>query len=71
MRSKILVPFGVMSQMEREGFGSRPTIRKALRGDFNENNRVESRRALRIRQRALQLGGLVGVAGGGGLARWV
>ena len=55
---KIMVPFGVVTQMEREGFGSRPTIRKALRGDYNEFNQDERKRALRIRKRALNIGGV-------------
>ena len=55
---KIMVPFGVVTQMEREGFGSRPTIRKALRGDYNEFNQDERKRALRIRKRALNVGGV-------------
>lgn len=57
-KSKIMVPFGVVTQMEREGFGSRPTIRKALRGDYNEFNQDERKRALRIRKRALNVGGV-------------
>lgn len=55
---KIMVPFGLVTQMEREGFGSRPTIRKALRGDYNEFNPDERKRALRIRKRALNIGGV-------------
>ena len=57
-KMKIMVPFGVVTQMERDGFGSRPTIRKALRGDYNEWNEDERKRALRIRKRALQVGGV-------------
>lgn len=55
---KIMVPFGVVTQMEREGFGSRPTIRKALSGNYNEFNQDERKRALRIRKRALNVGGV-------------
>lgn len=44
--------------MERDGFGSRPTIRKALKGEYNESNADERKRALRIRKRALQMGGV-------------
>ena len=58
-KTKILVPHGVVSQMERERYGSRPTIRKALRHDYNEQNDEERNRALRIRRRAMQLGGVV------------
>lgn len=57
-KNKIMVPFGVVTQMEREGFGSRPTIRKALKGDYNELNQDECKRALRIRKRALHVGGV-------------
>ncbi len=57
-KTKILVPHGVVSQMERERYGSRPTIRKALRHDYNEQNDEERNRALRIRRRAMQLGGV-------------
>lgn len=57
-KNKIMVPFGLVTQMEREGFGSRPTIRKALRGDYNEFNQDERKRALRIRKRALNIGGV-------------
>lgn len=57
-KMKIMVPFGVVTQMERDGFGSRPTIRKALRGDYNWWNEEERKRALRIRKRALQVGGV-------------
>ena len=53
--------YGIITQMEREGFGSRPTIRKALSGTYNANNRDERARALRVRSRAYMLGGcLVG-----------
>lgn len=57
-KMKIMVPFGVVTQMERDGFGSRPTIRKALKGEYNEWNADERKRALRIRKRALQVGGV-------------
>ncbi len=59
---KILLPFGVSAQMERDGFGSQPTIRKALRGEYNEWNDDERKRALRIRKRALEMGGVESVA---------
>ena len=60
-KCEIRVPFGIITRMEREGYGSRPTIRKALNGTYNENNRDERARALRIRFRAYLLGGcLVG-----------
>lgn len=60
-KCEIRVTFGIITRMEREGCGSRPTIRKALNGTYNENNREERARALRIRLRAYQLGGcLVG-----------
>ena len=54
----MLVPYGVKKQLEQEGFGTQPTIRKALSGTYNANNRDERRRALRIRKRALQSGGV-------------
>ena len=57
-KTKILVPHGVVTQRERERYGSRPTIRKALRHDYNEQNDEERNRALRIRRRAMQLGGV-------------
>lgn len=60
-RCEIRVTFGTITRMEREGCGSRPTIRKALNGTYNANNPEERERALRIRQRAYELGGcLVG-----------
>ena len=55
---KIIVPHGIMKQMEKEGFGSQPTLRKALCGDFNPWNKEEKSRALKIRKRALQMGGV-------------
>lgn len=57
-KMKIMVPYGVMQRMEREGLGTQPTLRKALRGEYNEWNSDERRRALRIRKRALQMGGV-------------
>ncbi len=49
---RIVVEYGVVTQMEREGFGSRPTIWSALRYRSNTG------KAQRIRKRALQLGGI-------------
>ena len=57
-KCEMLVPYGVKKQLEQEGFGTQPTIRKALSGTYNANNRDERRRALRIRKRALQSGGV-------------
>jgi hypothetical protein len=51
---EILVRFGAVTEMQKRGLGSRPTIRKALRGDYNENNADENRRAQRIRKYAYQ-----------------
>lgn len=55
---KIMVPFGVVTQLQKEGLGSRPTIGKALKGEYNAMNRYECKRALLIRQRALNMGGV-------------
>lgn len=51
---EILVRHGAVTEMQKRGLGSRPTIRKALRGDYNENNADENRRAQRIRKYAYQ-----------------
>lgn len=60
-KCEMLVPYGVKKQLEQEGFGTQPTIRKALSGTYNANNRDERARALRVRHRAYMLGGcLVG-----------
>lgn len=60
-KCEIRVSFGIITRMQNEGFGCRPTIRKALNGTYNANNRDERARALRIRARAYLLGGcLVG-----------
>lgn len=53
----IMVPYGVMRRLQREGLGTQPTLRKALRGEYNEDNTAERTLALRIRIRALRLGG--------------
>jgi len=58
MMGEILTPMGVRRQIEREGFGTQPTIRRALRGDYDAANRKVRRKAERIRQRALALGGV-------------
>jgi hypothetical protein len=50
---EIKLDYGFKIQMEEEGFGSQPTIRKALR--FETNTEI----AKKIRQKALQLGGYV------------
>ena len=56
---EILVRHGAVTEMQKCGLGSRPTIRKALRGDYNENNTDENRRAQRIRKYAYQeMGGV-------------
>lgn len=51
---EILVRHGAVTEMQERGLGSRPTIRKALRGEYNENNADENRRAQRIRKYAYQ-----------------
>ena len=53
----IMVPYGVMRRLQREGLGTQPTLRKALRGEYNDQNLKERTLALRIRLRALLLGG--------------
>ncbi len=58
-KTEIMVRHGAVTKMQERGFGSRPTIRKALRGDYNENNADEKRRAQRIRKYAyLDMGGV-------------
>ena len=61
----IMVPYGVMRRLQAEGLGTQPTIRKALRGEYNEDNTAEHTRAMRIRIRALLLGGTIAQKGGG------
>ena len=60
----IMVPYGVMRRLQREGLGTQPTLRKALRGEYNEHNTKERTLALRIRLRALLLGGTIAQKGG-------
>ena len=55
---QIIVNHGIRKRLKAEGLGSYPTIRKALRHDYNEQNDEERNRALRIRRRAMQLGGV-------------
>ncbi len=55
----IYVPYGIMRRLQDDGFGTQPTIRKALRGTYNPNNLAERTRALAIRMRALKLGGIM------------
>ncbi|MBP3762915.1 MAG: hypothetical protein J6I49_03430 [Bacteroidales bacterium] len=50
---RIIVDYGICKQLQAEGYGSQPTIRKALRCESN------TKVSMRIRQRALQLGGVV------------
>lgn len=50
---RIFVEYGVVTKLVNEGYGSRPTVIAALRC------RTNTERAKRIRQRALQLGGVV------------
>lgn len=50
---RIFTEYGVVKELEKEGYGSRATIASALR------YRSNTERARRIRQRALQLGGVV------------
>lgn len=54
----ILTPRGLVKQIERAGLGTRPTIVKALRGDYNEDNPKEKAKAERIRRYALNNGGV-------------
>ena len=49
----IVVDHGVMKKLIEEGFGTYPTIRAALW------YKSDTRRARQIRQRALQLGGVM------------
>ena len=49
----IVVDHGVKKKLMEEGYGSYPTIREAL------NCRSNTEAARKIRQRALQLGGVV------------
>lgn len=50
---RIIVDHGIRKQLKEEGYGSYPTIREAL------NCRSNTEAARKIRQRALQLGGVV------------
>ena len=50
---RIIVDHGVCKRLQAEGYGSQPTIRRALRCECN------SEVACKIRQRAMQLGGVV------------
>ena len=50
---KILVDYGTRKRLKEEGYGSYPTIQSAL------DCRTDTVVARRIRQRALQLGGVV------------
>lgn len=50
---RIFVEYGVVTKLVNEGYGSRPTVIAALRC------RTNTERAKQIRQRALQLGGVV------------
>ena len=63
-RNPIVVPYGVMRRLQAEGLGTQPTIRKALRGTYNPGNLRERTRAMRIRIRALLLGGTIAQKGG-------
>lgn len=56
MKTLILTPRGLINQIQRAGYGSRPTIRKALDGTYDENNKDEKARAERIRKYALNNG---------------
>lgn len=60
----IMVPYGVMRRLQREGLGTQPTLRKALSGKYNDQNTKERTLALRIRLRALRLGGTIAQKGG-------
>lgn len=57
MQTIILVSHGTMAIISKNIGASYPTIRKALRGEFNENNPEERDRALRIRKCAINNGG--------------
>lgn len=50
---RIIVDYGVVKRLVAEGLGSKPTVIAALRCRSN------TEKACRIRQRALQLGGVV------------
>lgn len=50
---RIIVDHGIRKQLKEEGYGSYPTIREALLCQSNTDV------ARKIRQRALQLGGVV------------
>ena len=50
---RIIVDCGVVKRLTAEGLGSRPTVVSALR------YRNNTEKARKIRQRALQLGGIV------------
>lgn len=58
MKREILTPRGLRVQIERVLGYTQPTIIKALRGDYNEDNPGERRRAERIRRYALNNGGV-------------
>lgn len=50
---RIVVEYGVVKRLVDEGYGSKPTVIAALRCKSNTT------KACKIRQRALQLGGVV------------
>lgn len=57
MQTIIMVNYGTMAVISKNLGVSYPTIRKALRGEFNANNPEERDLALRIRKCALNNGG--------------
>ena len=57
-KRRILTPRGLVTQIEKAGLGTRPTIAKALSGDYNEGNAKEKAKAERIRKYALNNGGV-------------
>lgn len=50
---RIITDYGVVKRLVAEGFGSKPTVIAALR------YRSDTMKARKIRQRALQMGGVV------------
>lgn len=55
--NRILVERGTLKKMVEEGIATAPTIRRALHGDIPTSNPFMRERALKIRQRAINLGG--------------
>lgn len=58
MATKIIASYGDKKKIKEALGYSDPTIRKALNGEYNSDNTEEAARALRIREYALQIGGV-------------